>query len=273
MATRTWNATIDTDFTNNANWAEGAYPVAGDTIVHASGTVASTNRPTDGPYHILVNSAVVGGNVGNYVAAPGTIGNVTVSHAGASPSCTKPITGNLEVTAGTFNLGAPVTGTTNIAAGAVFNALVTVTLTGAATVAGALTVGNAVTLTFTAGLTLSGSLTLTGTGKMAGPVTFAGTVNLLSNWALAGQAVDLAGAAVVAGGNVTIDGTDATSVTHSRCCLFSNGSGKTLTVDYLPVQTVPIHAYCGVANGGHNHASAVVYHPGPPGTMLMGVAA
>jgi len=278
----TWNAVAPASFLTEADppWVDGVKATNGGTVRLLSEVPPNAGKPATGTYAFLID-ADINAAFDDWLGGA-SIGNVTITceaMAGGYPvamaSAAAVVTGNLNLQGGEMDLlaGSGVTGTTTIGPNGWLSLYGTPTLVGAAVSQGFLIVTYGVTATFTAGLTLSGDLAIEEAASISGPVALTGTVKLLSDWPLTGEAVNLANAAVVAGGNVTINGTAAISITHSQCCVFSNGSGKTLTVDYLPVQTVPIHAYCGVVNGGHNHASAVVYHPGPPGTMLTGVAA
>jgi len=109
MATRTWTAAVNTDFQNVGNWTEGAYAVNGDTIVIASETAPTTNRPstpTDVFHFSVVDALVV--TLDHWLNGA-LIGNVVVNHASAEVTCTAAVTGTTTVTAGALtasgNLG------------------------------------------------------------------------------------------------------------------------------------------------------------------------
>jgi len=161
MATRTWNATTNTDFETDSNWGAGGHAHAGDTIIIASATAPTTTRPAAGAFSFIVTSDLVIIELGDYIDCEGgaaTIGDVLVISAGADVSCDYPVGGALVVTSGVYrhnNIGG-IAGTLDVGPTGLleFESQATVTL--AATVAGTLVVPAATTITFAAGLVLNG---------------------------------------------------------------------------------------------------------------------
>lgn len=249
MATdATWNGTTDaSDFTATTDppWVGGIVPTSGGTITITTVKEPTAHLPTTGTYHFSVATGIWP-SIGSWVNGA-KVGNVTINHGSASPTCYSNITGNLVISAGNLGVAATVTGTTTVAAGATLTSW-TSTYTGAVTIAGSLVVPSTYTATFTAGLTLSGSLTLTGAAALAGPVALRGTVNLLSKWALAGQAVNLGTATILASGR-TLNGATATSITSSGAII--QGGITVATINNMTAGTGRIWArrWTGTGNG------------------------
>jgi hypothetical protein len=105
----------------------------------------------------------------------------------------------------------------------------------------------------------------TGTGH---GLTFGGLVTLTGNLTLANVAVDFASAGIVASANVTIDGASATSVANTGADLFSNGSGKNLTISNIGTLATPLRAWCGCTDGTGNGAN-VTFHRGAPSALAL----
>jgi hypothetical protein len=99
-------------------------------------------------------------------------------------------------------------------------------------------------------------------------LTFGGLVTLTGNLTLANIAVDFASAGIVASANVTIDGASATSVANTRTDLFSNGSGKNLTISNIGTLATPLRAWCGCTDGTGNGAN-VTFHRGAPSALAL----
>ena len=84
MATRTWTAAVNTDFTNTDNWTETAYAVTGDTIVIASATAPTTHRPMTGTFHFSTLGAPTGSyNIPAWLDGA-SIGLITFAHDDAN---------------------------------------------------------------------------------------------------------------------------------------------------------------------------------------------
>jgi hypothetical protein len=96
-------------------------------------------------------------------------------------------------------------------------------------------------------------------------IAFDNVLILTDNWSPVG-AVDLTGLCVRTAGNYTIDGTGITALTVGApgCDFFSDGSGKTLTVQNMPAGAQPIRCWCGCVTTTGNAVGALVNHPGPP---------
>jgi len=107
----------------------------------------------------------------------------------------------------------------------------------------------------------------TGTGH---GLTFGGLVTLTANLTLANVAVDFASAGIVAAANVTLNGASATSVANTRADLFSNGSGKNLTISNIGTLATPLRAWCGCTDGTGSGANVTFHHGAPSALALVG---
>jgi len=115
-----------------------------------------------------------------------------------------------------------------------------------------------------------GTLTLTNLTCHVLTLAAGKTANLAGQIRLGAAPVFGAAAVLHLGGSVIIptatflfDAAALATCDHTSCCMFGNGAAV-LTVDNLPAQATPIQCYCDACNGGSNHATAAVFHPGPP---------
>jgi len=123
--------------------------------------------------------------------------------------------------------------------------------------------------------TLTGVTCRTLTLAAAKVLTLAGQIRLgLAPVFGAGSTLRLGSAAIIPTTSLTFDAAvfDADHCDHTACCMFSNGPAV-LTIDNLPAQATPIHAYCGAVDGGTNAPDSIVFHDVAPGATLVGVAA
>ncbi len=116
----------------------------------------------------------------------------------------------------------------------------------------------------TSGTHVIGSV-ISASGCTGNALNIGGHITTSGDWTLKGIAVDFGKAAIFADADITINGDGATSIANTRADLFSNGTGKVLTVDYIGAVTGnPIRVWCNSVDGGHNTAGSVTFHPTAP---------
>lgn len=227
MATCTWNATVDTDFENDANWGVGGHAHTGDTIVIASATTPESNRPTAGATLNFSVAAALTVTLDNWLDGA-TIGTVTVNHPGAVVRSAVAVTGTTTVAAGTFIPSANLAGAVTVAQDV-----------GVITIAASLSMAslvNAGQVNVNANCTLTVTTTTTNTsGTISGgeltTAVFAGAVDNTSG-VLGVRTMDFNGGLTGDGGTIGEGGAvTITGVVNVTNCTWSVAAGSTLTCD------------------------------------------
>ena len=199
----TWTAAADANYTNAGNWTNG---VAGDgnTVDCSTATMPTANQLAAGTLNFNITNGIAPVYLEDFVNGA-SIGNVTVSHVGASVNGPEGagITGSVTLTAGTFYLYGNVSETCSVAAGAELKIMGNTSITGALTSTGTIQFNGSYALSAPTFATCAGAITGCGTCSLdiesvitcTGALTITGPIDIMGGFNANGQAVTWTGLA------------------------------------------------------------------------------